>query len=254
VPRFEIDVRFMADDSMLVFHDRQLARETTGEGEVASLRRADVAELRYREAHGAGLCFLEDVVEAMRGSRCLLQVDLKLMRPISPERRAALVAALRPLADRVLVGSQAHWNLRELGEIPVAFDPYLQWHYDPQRTVERVPRRRGVHGLWDDSPLAELRTDSGDYLRARMEDTLGLLPRAVEWMVDYPTLRHLRTLGLPLGEWLLERNVALSAWTVHEATLERQELVRELFELGAETIITTAPPVIAADSRTLSVV
>src|SRR6185312_10425329 len=97
VPRLEIDVRFLADDSMVIFHDAVVDTATTGNGRIDQLDWPAAATLRYREDTSVGLCRLEDVVNAVRGADAMLQVDLKLMRPLSAKRRDALVTALDPL-------------------------------------------------------------------------------------------------------------------------------------------------------------
>ncbi|MEX2081560.1 MAG: glycerophosphodiester phosphodiesterase family protein, partial [Dehalococcoidia bacterium] len=127
VPRLEVDVRFLADDSMLVFHDGSLDTETSGSGPANAIDGAAARGLRYKGGDEP-LAFLEDVVGAMEAGPTRLQVDLKLMRPITEGRARALVGALEPLGGNVIVGTQAHWNLRPLGEagLPIAFDPTLQ--------------------------------------------------------------------------------------------------------------------------------
>ncbi|MBI5947728.1 MAG: hypothetical protein HY875_06295 [Chloroflexi bacterium] len=250
VPRLEIDVRFLADDSMLVFHDSGLAAATTGSGKVDALTRPEALALRYRSHPETPLCFLEDVVDVLGGSGTFLQVDLKLMRPISPRRVELLAATLAPLGRNTFVGSQAHWNLRPFAELgaPVAFDPTLQWHYSArERSEEMTPARRGVHGLWDDAPLAHIpRTTAAEYTSSRIADLVGLLPGAVEWMVDIATLRHLAGLGCDLGRELERHGMALAAWTMRdEGEARTRETMAALFRLGARTIITDDGPALA---------
>ena len=87
VPRLEIDVRFLRDDAMLIFHDSLLDHETTGAGRVDALDGEAARALRYRWDGEHGVCSLDEVADVMRGGDTLLQVDLKLMRPISRGRR-----------------------------------------------------------------------------------------------------------------------------------------------------------------------
>lgn len=256
-PRLEIDLRFLSDDSMLVFHDAALDAETTGVGPVDALVRASCRELRYLHDRASRLCFLEEVVDRVRGSGTFLQVDLKLRPPISRERVQRLAEALMPLAGRCFVGSQAHGNLRAIAEsgVPVAFDPSLRWHYWPGRPATScIPARLGLHGLWDDSPLAQIPgTTARDYCEARLRDLLGLAPAAVEWMVDIGTLRHLASLGFPLGLELAQHGIALSAWTMRDdGPQSSRETLRALFALGAETVITDHPPSLAACASALA--
>lgn len=240
-PRLEIDVRFLADEAMLVFHDTELAHETTGTGRVNALDAPAARTLRYRADPTHGICFLDDVVQAMRDGETILQVDLKLMRPIVPARVKLLAEVLAPLGDRVLIGSRAQWNLHPFAELGfrVAFDPTLQWNYEPDRQTGGIPARMGVWGLWDDSPLAGVPYATADeYLQARVTDLAYLLPAAVEWMVDIRTLRYLGSLGFPLGCELERRGIQLAVWTIRDAGEDAtSSLMRELFSLGATTII-----------------
>lgn len=242
VPRLEVDVRFMADDSMLIFHDGSLEGSTNGTGKVDALVRGDVREVCHAGGPEFALCFLEDVVDCMRGSSTLLQVDLKLMRPITERRAAALCAALVPMGGHVIVGSQAHWNLRRLADVPIAFDPTLNWNYEPARSGPGMPRSRGVHGFWDDSPLAGVPYASPEqYIEARVTDLRALLPNAVEWMVDIPTVLRLQELGVQLGERLLADSCSLAAWTLRRGSPAMAGTLRGLFGAGCETVITDAP-------------
>jgi glycerophosphoryl diester phosphodiesterase len=240
VPRLEIDVRFLADDRMVIFHDSLVDESTTGSGRIDAMDWPQTEALRYRQDTSVGICRLEDVVQVIATCDMLLQVDLKLMRPMSIARRRALVRALEPVGAQVIVGSQAHWNLRDLGGLRVALDPTLEWHYAPGRRAELTPARLGVHGLWDDAPIASIRHATlAEYFRARIEDIVGLLPQAAEWMVDIQTLRYLASHGCPLGNELHARGIELAAWTMRDEGRETSgALLRELFELGADTIIT----------------
>lgn len=249
VPRIEVDVRFMADDSMLIFHNEALDDVTTGYGRVAEMDHSEIRGIRYNSGQREALCFMQDVVERLSGTDTILQVDLKLMRPISAARARSLEAVLEPLGANVIVGSQAHWNLRELRGVPVALDPTLHWHYAPARRTVRPPHTLGVHGLWDDSPLAlDRQVRAADYIEARITELRALLPSAVEWMVDIATINYLGRLGVNLGSRLRAEDCSLAAWTLKETTPRRAECLVSLFELGAETVITDAPLVLAADA------
>jgi glycerophosphoryl diester phosphodiesterase len=255
VPRLEVDVRFLADDAMLVYHDHTLDGETNGYGPVDALDRSAAEALRYTHGGGATrLCFFEDVVAAIAGSETLLQVDLKLMRPISAARVKALAAALRPLDGNLLLGTEAHWNLRPFAElrVPVAFDPTLHIHYAPQRKgTGLTPSWMGVHGFWDDAPLAHIgHASAADYLAARTDDLGALVPAVRELMVDIPTVLRMADLGFELGHELARRGVELAVWTMRDRGAETTgPLARRLLDLGATTIIADEPEVIAGYLR-----
>jgi glycerophosphoryl diester phosphodiesterase len=247
--RLEIDVRFLADDGKLIFHGKELEHETTGSGRVDALSSEAARAICYRTPDAGGLCFLNEIVAALKDAPTRLQVDLKLMRPISPQRVQLLADTLAPLRDRVVIGSQAHWNLRPFRALgfPVGLDPRLHWYYEPDRPAESIPTRLGVHGLWDDSPLAHIKYATAcEYFEARTEDLLGLLPGAVEWMVDVHTLRHMAKFGFELGKQLAPRGVELAAWTLRDAGRDATtQTLAEMFALGATTIIADDAPAVA---------
>jgi hypothetical protein len=197
IPRIEFDLWFLQDDSMLIFHDYDLEHHTTGRGPVAQNTRTSVSAVRYRETD-VPLAFLEEIVDAASGSATILQVDLKGLQALGRPRAAMLARALEPVAAQTLVGSQAHWNLRYLAEqgVNVAFDPMLHFHaaaWQPDRDLP--PWRLGVHGFWDDAPLAHVEgVLTENYLDARIDDLLALVP-ASEWMVDWRTLFYLEERG-----------------------------------------------------------
>jgi glycerophosphoryl diester phosphodiesterase len=248
-PRIEVDVRFLADDAMLVFHDTYLEAETTGTGLAHRLNAASARLVRYRDSSETPLAFFEDVIDLIRGSNTVLQVDLKGLAPLSEGRTALLAAALEPIRSQVLIGSQAHWNLRDLAlaGLHVALDPTLQLHYLPGRVGDDLlPARLGHHGLWDDAPIAQVADiEAADYVRARIADLRGLLP-AVEWMVDHATIRYVASLGVPLGVELAKYGLELAAWTLHDEGPEATpELLRSMWAAGVTTIITDAPAALA---------
>jgi glycerophosphoryl diester phosphodiesterase len=255
VPRLEIDVRFLTDDTMVIFHDSELQHETTGHGRVDALDASAARAIRYTRHPDTELCFLEEIVEEMRGSDTILQVDLKLMRPMSPRRTERIVEALRSIDEHVLIGSQAHWNVRNLRErgFRIALDPTLHWHFAVARPMEMTPRRLGVHGLWDDAPLAHiLHATAEEYVSSRVTDLVEMVPGVAEWMVDIATIRHLGTLGCNLGDVLGERGIELAAWTLRDrGEAETGDVLREMLEHGATTIIADDPTVIAGYAATV---
>lgn len=243
VPRLEIDVQFLADDAMAIYHDPSFPADAGGRVKLAELARDVMGGFTHRG--GERIAFLEDVVGAVAGSATVLQVDLKLARPISPRRVQLIEGALRPLNGHLVVGSQAHWNLRRLSGVPLALDPTLHWASASR--PPGIPHSLGIHGLWDDSPIASnVRFSAHDYAQARIDDLVSLVPGVVEWMVDIGTIFKLSELGVALGDVLRERGVALAAWTLRGSEPSPRETLLRLFELGVETVITDVPELAAS--------
>ena len=243
--RIEIDVQFLADATPVVFHDDRFDREMDGGGNVATTDPSTARGLSYR-ASGAPLAFLSDVVDTVCGSETVLQVDLKPFRPLSHARVRSLERTLAPARGLVLLGSQAHWNLRPFAScgFRLAFDPTLHWrHGDAAFRPGGRPGALGRHGLWDDSPLAhEPGVPMGYYIDSRLTDLVSLLPTVTEWMVDISTVRYLWGRGSALGDLLGRRGIALAAWTVAEDRGEATSTaLEELFAAGVETVITDVP-------------
>jgi glycerophosphoryl diester phosphodiesterase len=251
VPRLEVDVRFAADDGLVCFHDALLDAQTTGAGRVSDHTTFALRAVTYRST-GESLALLEEVIDAIRGSSTVLQVDLKLNRPISPSRVERLEQALAPVASQVVVGSQSPWNLRKFSRVPVAFDPTLFLNYTPGRRQAPYPRQRGIHGFWDDSPLARNPyTSTQEYLETRIEELRGMVPAAIEWMVDIGTVLRMAELGIALGDELGRHGTRLAAWTLKERDPLRPTLDR-LWAAGVTTVITDVPLAVAAALRAYS--
>ena len=236
--RVELDVTFTADGEPVISHERELR---------VGGRRVPADEVDSKDVPAVPR--LWEAVQLLRPTAAVLQVDLKLFRPIRAQEVERLAAVVAPLQPRVIVGSQAHWNLRPLARagLTVGFDPTLHFRYvppgAPKAWARGLPRKTGVWGFRDDSPLAqEFAASASSYFAARFEDILGLVPQVSELMVDYGTVLRLGELGFALGPALRDRGVALAAWTVRSyeggTTLH---LVHRLAELGVSTVITDVP-------------
>lgn len=245
VPRLEVDVQFTIDDHLVCFHDRRLEGTTNSSGRVSEMSRLALESVAYRGT-GSPLAWLDQVVEVMAGSATVLQVDLKLNRPITPTRVERLEQLLAPLGKRVILGSQSPWNLRKFSKVPVAFDPTLFLNYTHGRRQAPYPRQRGLHGFWDDSPLARNpHADVREYLAARVEELIGMVPAAVEWMVDIETVLRMAELDFSLGAELARHGIELAAWTLRDGHPLQPTLTR-LWDAGVTTVITDIPGAAAA--------
>jgi len=254
VPRVEVDVQFLADGAMLVFHDAVFERLTTASGDVRRSEATHARTARLLASAETRLCFLEEVVEALMGCDTVLQVDLKAQGLLTPDQADSLSRVLAPLGARALLGTMGHWNLRLItgSGIRLAFDPTLHLrHAPPDRGAERLPQHRGKFGLWDDSPAAHLLDGTFDqYLATRIDDLVAMAPGVAEWMVDIGTLLFCDEQGVAMGHRLSERGIALAAWTLNDEGEERSvDVLRRLFALGTTTIITDDAVALANYSR-----
>jgi glycerophosphoryl diester phosphodiesterase len=243
VPRLEVDVRFLADDTPVVFHDAVLDGDTNATGPVEQLDRAAARSVRLRAPGDHPIPVLADVADLVRDGSSLLQVDLKPLLPLTGGQLRHLADTLRPIRAQALVGSMAHYSVRHLAAqgFRVALDPTLHWHFNPDRKpgTRRDPARLGQFGLWDDAPVAHIAgVRAADYFAARIDDLAGLCP-AVEWMVDIRTIEHLSGYGFALGDRIAAKGIELAAWTVRDrGAAETGALLDRLFALGTTTVIT----------------
>jgi len=241
VARAEIDVQPRRDGGFLVFHDDRLDRSTDAQGTVADLSDTELARARLRwrgETTAHGLC------------------DLKELAPWPWQRVEAFARLLEPVRERVLLGTEADWNLRRIltvdPTIPVSLNPgaYLDWTPDDRHPVLPV----GAYGYLDRHPLAgERRGPVRDYLA----DRFGGIGRLV------PGLRELH-LRLAFFERMLDDGVgdaaalirsagpAVDVWTLDAGTPRWDERLRRLIDADVDLITTNTAPALAAAIRAAS--
>lgn len=251
-PRIEIDVRFLADDTMVVFHDPDLAPTTDRSGPLDRLTIAAVREARALGPGAPPIALFDEVVDAVAGSGTTLHVDLKHDLPMPAARLDALASALAPIASRAIVGTQAYWNLTPLAQrgLRVAIDPGYLWQRGSARVpTDQFPRTQGLYGFWDDAPLAHIPgADPATYLAMRLREIALLVPAAEEWMVDIDTIRHCDAIGVSLASFLHARDIRLVAWTIVDPELDgptTAALLALLFDLEVDTIIAKHALVVA---------
>lgn len=236
--RVEVDVTFTSDAVPVLSHDEEFLLDGQRQPATAVPSAAIPSVPR-----------LTEVVDLLNGSGAVLQIDLKRRGPAEPAELEALTATLAPLRPNVIVGSQAHWNLRPLAAagFAVGFDPTVHFRYVPAGSPRwwrsGPPRGAGHWGFRDDAPYA---ADSGwsfaRYLSTRLDDLLALVPGVAELMVDIGTVLRVAELGVALGDALAERGVALAGWTVRRFEGPKTvALVEKLVSLGTATVITDVP-------------
>lgn len=216
VPRIEIDIHSLEDDDFVVTHDRKLEQETTGRGSVGSATADDIRATRFIDNAHDRPALLSEVAAAAASSDMQLQLDLKDWRPLTPARTQALLGAIAPIRDRVIVSSGQDWNLRALaaiGSVATGFDPGL--YIDSAGEPYYLPQHLGAYNYRDDHPLALTRTVAVvEYLEQRFEQLALLAPASREWFISYRLVLQMLEDGFDAPAWLRARGIEPNIWTL----------------------------------------
>jgi glycerophosphoryl diester phosphodiesterase len=186
----EVDLRRLACGRFVCLHDVRLEGETTGEGPVAGIDAAVIAELEMRQAPGERPLLLADLAQAVRAGPCapgaLVQLDLK-DSDLDRTSRAILAAALEGIAGRFIL-SGCDWDAvkRLRGDIPglaLGYDPYDDAGNDPAAAMRAVRERAAeADTIYFHRELVRATHEHGDPLVARL--------RAQGHRVDCWTIDH----------------------------------------------------------------
>lgn len=258
VARAEIDVQPRRDGGFVVFHDDHLDRGTDGMGEVRAQSSAELARIRLRwhgEATAHGLCDLADAVATIAAAPypTIFELDLKELEPWPWPRVEAFVRLLEPVRERVLLGTEADWNLRRIltvdPRIPVSLNPgaYLDWTADDAHPV--LPR--GAYGYLDRHPLAsERRGPVRDYLADRFGGISRLVPGTRELHLRLGFFERMLDDGVADAAALLRATgPAVDVWTLDAGTPRWEERLRRVVAAGVDVVTTNTAPALAAASR-----
>jgi glycerophosphoryl diester phosphodiesterase len=251
----ELDVTALATGDYLLVHDPQLESETTGTGPVARCTPQQARDLRCRvagEETPYRVPLLSEVVvlfgDHLGDTR--LQLDFKNLVPFADEEPLArLVDLVRPLGARVIVSSEADWQLRRLRRLAPWLDLGFDIHFyldspDPaeRRHPAAYPRRLGAYGYYDDHPLAVHRFWSpADYLADRCEMLLGLVPNASVFYLNHRFLVRGLDDGFDWIDALHAVGVACNAWTVDGGDPVAERNARRLRDAGVDRFTTNTP-------------
>ncbi len=251
----EIDVVALADSDYLLVHDPLLESETDGSGPVAACSAAAARRLHYPAAdqtQQVPVAFLSDVVRAFveHGGSTGLQIDFKNEIPFpSGEPLERFIRLIEPLGRRVIVSTGADWQLRLMRrlapELRLGFDVhhYIDSHGSNSEVgAVSYPRALGAYGYWDDHPLAGERfTSTADYLRARCENLVALVPNVEIFYLHSGLILTAYRDGFSWADALAEYGVQLDAWTVDLKGPESEEWPRRLADAHVNLITTNTP-------------
>jgi glycerophosphoryl diester phosphodiesterase len=249
----EIDVLPLADGSLALLHEQDLAAETDGSGEASRMRREQVQDLHYR-VDGAvtdeKVGFLESALELLAAYPLTqrLQLDLKPYTPLTPAVLQGLLKMISPVKKRVQVTSVADWAVRALAssapDLSLGFDPllYLDLVDDEPRPKEIPPFRAGAYGLLDDHPLSAFRWGAlYEYFDARAEALLVQVPRCVDWFIRAEVLQMALEAGFDWIGFLHQAGSKVDGWTIDIRQTGHLELARYLVDHGVDALTTDTP-------------
>lgn len=247
VSRLEIDIHSVTAEDYAIFHERRLEHGTTGRGSIGSVTPADVRAVRFTEAANDRPPLLSEVVEAARGSKTQLQLDLKDWRPMAPERIRTLLDVIAPIHDRVIVTTGQDWNLLRLHradpDLALGFDPGHYLDHAIEGSVMFLPRNVGAYGYRDDHPMAVGKTEeTAHYLRERWALLRLQAPWAQEFFVSWLLILQMLDDGFDVIAWLHEHGIAVTAWTPDYQGPESVRSLDRLIAAGVDRITTNTIP------------
>lgn len=225
----ELDVQATADGQLIVLHDFNLERTTTGSGPLRAHTLTQLAPvdagIRFDKAfYGTPIPTLDQVFDLV-GDNCIVNVEIKNM-DWNGGREAEPLARLikrRQLYDQVIVSSFNPVSLRKMRQLDPAVPLGLLYFTRPPRPKKEPGRtRQKVHR----PPLKHLLL-----LLARPWLSRGIAPEAL-----HP---YFTAIDAQLIETARSRAQLVNAWTVNDVA-EAQRLAR----LGVNAIITDTPDLI----------
>lgn len=256
----EIDVTALAADDYLLVHDPTLESETTGRGPVGTCQPDQARDLRIvhrGEPTDELVPLLSDVVSLFQthSGATRLQLDYKNVVPFADDEPLdRLVRLVEPLRDRVIVSSNADWQLRRLRRLAPWLDLGLDIHYAldwrlPGRAADpgAIPRSLGAYGYWDDHPLAcERHGPTARYLADRLGMLVGLVPRVSTFYVEHRFLVQSLDDGFNWAAELHREGIRLDAWTLDADNPLAVANARRLLVAGVDQFTTNTPAAMAS--------
>ncbi len=230
-----------------IYHDRRLEHHTTATGTIGRAAPDDIRGARFLDDPAGRPLLLSELVALARDAATELQLDLKDWRPLTEPRLRALIDAVEPVKQRVIVSSGQDWNLRLLHRA----DPELAYGFDPGHYIDHasegtpffLPRTIGAYGYRDDHPLAIGRTEAvHEYLHQRFEMLAMQAPGAPEWFLSYRLVLQMLDDGFNAAGFLHERGIDANVWTPDYDGPESLPMLRRIIEAGFDRVTTNTRP------------
>lgn len=253
-PFVEVDVTALGGEDYLLVHDPRLESETTGRGWVGATSASAARALYFRNSTDptARVPLLSDVVALFLAypNEARLQLDFKNTTPFrDDEPLQRLVRLIEPLGPRVIVSTNADWQLRKLRRLAPWLDLgldihfYLDLHTSPwPRSSETIPSRLGAYGYYDDHPLARVAYwPAAEYLADRCAFLAGLVPGVSTFYVDHRLLARSLDDGFNWADALHARDIKLDAWTMDQTNATARANLPRLLQAGVDQITTNTP-------------
>lgn len=248
VGRIEIDIHSLAGDDYIVSHDRRLEHSTdAAAGPVGAVTPDAVRAARFRHDPRDRPPLLSEVSALAAEHRTGIQLDLKDWRPLTRDRIDALLRAVAPIRERVIVSTGQDWNLRLLHAaepaLAIGFDPGLYIDTKAEGASVFLPRATGAYGYRDDHPLAFGATEPpAAYLEARMEALVQQAPAAREWFIDYRLVLQMLDDGFDVASWLRGNGIDANIWTLDATHDGAWDAYGRLVDAGIARITTNTTP------------
>lgn len=245
--RIEIDVHSLAGPDYAVFHDRRLDEHTTGKGSIGRATPEEFRAARFVERPDERPPLLSEIVAMARDGRTELQLDLKDWRPLSDERLRALIDAVAPIKDRVIVSSGQDWNLGRFHaadpDLRIGFDPGHYLDHETEESPNFLPRMMSAYGYRDDHPLAFGRTEEiAEYLEQRFEMLLLQAPGSRECFLNYRLVLQMLDDGFNAAAFLHDRGIDANVWTLDYAGSASMAMLQQLLAAGFDRVTTNTLP------------
>jgi len=141
----EIDLRTTADGVIILSHDATVDRVTTGHGRVSHFTLAEIRALSLKTGSGHIATF-EEALEATKGTRTRLLLDLKRGGGIDPDRLVAVVQAHDAL-DRIIIGARSVADVRTYRRLEPSL-PILGFIPSQSDTEAFIAAGAGTIRLW----------------------------------------------------------------------------------------------------------